>query len=154
MTRFDLTVLGCGDAFGSGGWFQTSFLIDLGQMRLLLDCGATTLVALKRASIEPATIDLTREQAPYEPRQDEDGEDLDAWSSFAGTSPRWRDASDRHPSEDPVDGLEWSDEEPETRREHTGRMCRCKRFVTSVRDGRDGACAAPPEGRVGAPCRP
>ena len=58
MTRFDLTVLGCGDAFGSGGRFQTSFLIDLDQMRLLLDCGATTLVALKRASIEPATIDL------------------------------------------------------------------------------------------------
>ncbi len=62
---------------------------------------------------EPATIDLTREQDPYGPRRDEDGEDLDAWSSFAGTSPRWRDASDRHPSEDPVDGLEWSDEEPE-----------------------------------------
>jgi ribonuclease BN (tRNA processing enzyme) len=58
MRRFDLTVLGCGDAFGSGGRFQTSFLVDLGEMRLLLDCGATTLVALSRAGIEPAGIDL------------------------------------------------------------------------------------------------
>jgi len=54
---FRVRVLGCGDAFASGGRFQTAFLLEIGEGRLLVDCGATTLVALQRAGIDPSTID-------------------------------------------------------------------------------------------------
>jgi ribonuclease BN (tRNA processing enzyme) len=52
-----LTVLGSGDAFGSGGRLQTCLLVEAGGRRLLVDCGATSLVALKRAGVDPATIE-------------------------------------------------------------------------------------------------
>ena len=55
---FDLTIVGCGDAFASGGRLQTSFFLDLGELRLLIDCGATTLVGLHRVGIGPGSIDL------------------------------------------------------------------------------------------------
>jgi len=42
-----LTVLGCGDAFASGGRSTTAFLIENGDHYVLLDCGASTLVRLK-----------------------------------------------------------------------------------------------------------
>lgn len=54
---FRIRVLGCGDAFGSGGRFQTAFLFELGDERILVDCGTTTLVACHRAGIDPACID-------------------------------------------------------------------------------------------------
>ncbi len=50
--------LGSGDAFGSGGRLQASILIDTGGFRALVDCGTTTLIGLKRAAIDPATIDV------------------------------------------------------------------------------------------------
>lgn len=50
-------VLGCGEAFGSGGRLQTSFLVDLGDFRFLLDCGATALIALQKYAIDPLTLD-------------------------------------------------------------------------------------------------
>jgi len=52
-----LTFLGSGDAFGSGGRLQTCMLVESDGRRWLLDCGATSLVALRRAGIDPATID-------------------------------------------------------------------------------------------------
>jgi ribonuclease BN (tRNA processing enzyme) len=52
-----LTFLGSGDAFGSGGRLQTCMLVEAGGRRLLLDCGATSLVALRRQGVDPATID-------------------------------------------------------------------------------------------------
>jgi ribonuclease BN (tRNA processing enzyme) len=52
-----LTFLGSGDAFGSGGRLQTCMLVEGEGRRWLLDCGATSLVALRRAGIDPATID-------------------------------------------------------------------------------------------------
>ncbi len=57
-----LTVLGCGDAFGSGGRFNTSFLVETlvgsepGGRQLLLDCGASTMVALRQRGIDPNAI--------------------------------------------------------------------------------------------------
>ncbi len=47
----ELTVLGCGDAFGSGGRNNTAFLLSNGKERILIDCGATTLVRLKQEGI-------------------------------------------------------------------------------------------------------
>lgn len=49
--------LGTGDAFGSGGRNQTCFHLTTGRGRHLLDCGATSLVAMKAAGIDPNTID-------------------------------------------------------------------------------------------------
>jgi ribonuclease BN (tRNA processing enzyme) len=49
--------IGSGDAFGSGGRFQACILLEHDGFRALLDCGATSLVALRRASIDPGTID-------------------------------------------------------------------------------------------------
>ena len=48
--------LGSGDAFASGGRFQACVHLDGGTESLLIDCGATSLVALKRAGIDPASI--------------------------------------------------------------------------------------------------
>jgi len=48
---------GSGDAFGSGGRFQTCIrLAGAGQV-LLVDCGATSLVALKSQRLDPNAVD-------------------------------------------------------------------------------------------------
>lgn len=47
----ELTVLGCGDAFGNGGRFNTSFLLTDNQEHVLIDCGTTTLLRLKHEGI-------------------------------------------------------------------------------------------------------
>lgn len=49
--------LGSGDAFGSGGRLQTCILLDSGTSRILVDCGASSLIALKRDGIDPNDID-------------------------------------------------------------------------------------------------
>lgn len=51
-----LRFVGSGDAFGNGGRFQTCFHLDGGPESLLIDCGATSLTALKAAGIEPNEI--------------------------------------------------------------------------------------------------
>jgi ribonuclease BN (tRNA processing enzyme) len=56
MAAVHLRFLGCGDAFGSGGRMQTCFHLDGGGEPLLIDCGATSLQALKREGVDPATI--------------------------------------------------------------------------------------------------
>lgn len=57
MARVTIQVLGCGDAFGSGGRLQTCFLVHDGEQRFLLDCGATALVAMRRFDVAPESID-------------------------------------------------------------------------------------------------
>jgi ribonuclease BN (tRNA processing enzyme) len=49
--------LGSGDAFGSGGRFHTCFLVSAETTRFLVDCGASSLIALKRFDVEPNSID-------------------------------------------------------------------------------------------------
>lgn len=56
MGDFSVTFLGSGDAFGSGGRFQTCILIEGTAARALLDCGASSLIAMKKHGILPATI--------------------------------------------------------------------------------------------------
>jgi len=52
-----LHILGCGDAFGSGGRNQSGYLVETADKIFLLDCGPTTLLALKRAGFDPRRID-------------------------------------------------------------------------------------------------
>lgn len=51
-----LTVLGCGDAFGSGGRLQTCFHVAAGSERFLIDCGATVMIAMHRQQFDPNSI--------------------------------------------------------------------------------------------------
>ncbi|MBU4120826.1 MAG: MBL fold metallo-hydrolase [Proteobacteria bacterium] len=53
-----LRFLGSGDNFGSGGRFQACIHVDAGATRFLLDCGASSLIAMKRAGISTAAIDV------------------------------------------------------------------------------------------------
>jgi len=52
----ELRLLGTGDAFGSGGRLQTCFHLSGGGGDILLDCGASALIALKRAGLDPNDI--------------------------------------------------------------------------------------------------
>jgi ribonuclease BN (tRNA processing enzyme) len=56
LTMAQLTFLGSGDAFAGGGRFNACLHLDGAEEPMLLDCGATSLVALKRAAVDPATI--------------------------------------------------------------------------------------------------
>lgn len=51
-----VTFVGCGDAFGSGGRFNTCIHVDDGGA-FLLDCGASSLVAMKKTGIDRGAID-------------------------------------------------------------------------------------------------
>ncbi len=52
-----LHVLGCGDAFCSGGRMQTCFCLRTREQTVLLDCGATVLLAMQQQNIDPDSID-------------------------------------------------------------------------------------------------
>ena len=52
-----LTVIGCGDAFGAGGSLQTSFLIRASASTFLIDCGASTLIGMRRLGLQPNDVD-------------------------------------------------------------------------------------------------
>ncbi|MGY3442310.1 ribonuclease BN (tRNA processing enzyme) [Bradyrhizobium sp. USDA 4473] len=53
-----LRFVGCGDAFGSGGRFNTCFHVSGERANFLIDCGASSLPALKRLEIDRDAIDL------------------------------------------------------------------------------------------------
>ena len=57
MGRVQLRFLGSGDAFGSGGRFQTCMLVESDRTRFLIDCGASSLVAMRRFGVDPMAID-------------------------------------------------------------------------------------------------
>ena len=52
-----ITFIGTGDAFGSGGRLNTCFHVETRATRFLVDCGATSMPALKRLGIERNAID-------------------------------------------------------------------------------------------------
>jgi len=52
-----LTVVGCGDAFGSGGRGNACFWIESGGVTVALDFGATALVGARRLGLDPNRID-------------------------------------------------------------------------------------------------
>jgi ribonuclease BN (tRNA processing enzyme) len=53
-----LRFVGCGDAFGSGGRFNTCFHVSSENVNFLIDCGASSLPALKRFGVARDEIDL------------------------------------------------------------------------------------------------
>ncbi len=53
-----LTVLGSGDAFGSGGRLPSAYLVEAPSATFLVDCGPSVLPALKRARCAPAAVDF------------------------------------------------------------------------------------------------
>jgi ribonuclease BN (tRNA processing enzyme) len=53
-----LQFVGCGDALGSGGRYNTCFHVTGDRVNFLIDCGASSLPALKRLDIARDDIDL------------------------------------------------------------------------------------------------
>jgi ribonuclease BN (tRNA processing enzyme) len=54
---FTVQFLGSGDAFGSGGRFQACIHVKGGSTSVLLDCGASSVIAMKRFGVAPNDID-------------------------------------------------------------------------------------------------
>lgn len=52
-----LTIVGSGDAFGSGGRFNTCFQVETAKATMLIDCGASSLVALRARGLDPSRLD-------------------------------------------------------------------------------------------------
>jgi len=52
-----VTVLGSGDAFNAGGRANSAYLFDTSSTAFLVDCGPTTLQALRRSGYAPGRID-------------------------------------------------------------------------------------------------
>jgi ribonuclease BN (tRNA processing enzyme) len=52
-----ITVIGCGDAFGSGGRFNAATLVETEEGTCLIDCGASTMTALNALGVDPNRID-------------------------------------------------------------------------------------------------
>jgi len=51
-----LRFLGSGDAFGSGGRFQTCIHLSGAGGAVLIDCGASSLIAMKREGVDPGDV--------------------------------------------------------------------------------------------------
>jgi ribonuclease BN (tRNA processing enzyme) len=52
-----LTIVGSGDAFGSGGRANTCFWLETATSTIVVDCGATALPQLKALALDPNRID-------------------------------------------------------------------------------------------------
>ena len=50
--------MGAGDAFASHGRFQSGYIIESPECRILMEVGPTTLCAMKRMDFKPADIDM------------------------------------------------------------------------------------------------
>lgn len=51
-------ILGCGDAFGNGGRNQSGYLVEASDRLFLLDCGPTSLLAMKKLGFDSDRLDL------------------------------------------------------------------------------------------------
>jgi ribonuclease BN (tRNA processing enzyme) len=49
--------IGSGDAFGTGGRFNTCFRVEHSGGAFLIDCGASSMVAIRKAGVDPGSID-------------------------------------------------------------------------------------------------
>jgi ribonuclease BN (tRNA processing enzyme) len=53
----EITFIGSGDAFGSGGRFQTCIRVRADGATALVDCGATSLTAMRAQGVDPSSIE-------------------------------------------------------------------------------------------------
>jgi ribonuclease BN (tRNA processing enzyme) len=53
----DVTFVGCGDAFGSGGRLNTCFHVRAARTSFLIDCGASSLIGMNRYGIDRNALD-------------------------------------------------------------------------------------------------
>ena len=51
-----LTCIGTGDAFGSGGRLNSCYHLSSGKEQLLIDCGSSSLIGLRRFGLNPVEI--------------------------------------------------------------------------------------------------
>lgn len=51
-----ITILGCGDAFASGGRFNTCFYLNNEDHHFLVDCGASALISMKKYNVPISDI--------------------------------------------------------------------------------------------------
>jgi len=58
MQTIQVRFLGSGDAFGSGGRLQTCICIKATTSTFLVDCGASSLIAMRRYGVVPNDIDM------------------------------------------------------------------------------------------------
>jgi ribonuclease BN (tRNA processing enzyme) len=58
MSELSVQFLGSGDAFGSGGRLQTCILVEAPPLRFLMDCGASSMIGLRRWDINPNSVEL------------------------------------------------------------------------------------------------
>ncbi len=58
MSSVTVEVLGCGDAFSSKGHFNSCYYVHSPEYKFLIDCGATSLLALKKAGISTLEVDM------------------------------------------------------------------------------------------------
>ncbi len=58
MAGLTVQFVGAGDAFGSAGRFQACISLRGAATHVLLDCGASSLVALKRLGLDPGSVDV------------------------------------------------------------------------------------------------
>jgi ribonuclease BN (tRNA processing enzyme) len=54
--RMRIRFLGTGDAFGSGGRLNACFLVERSDRSFLIDCGASSMIALRRAGVDPNAV--------------------------------------------------------------------------------------------------
>jgi ribonuclease BN (tRNA processing enzyme) len=52
----ELRFLGSGDAFGSGGRFNTCFYVSDQKGAFLVDCGASSMIAIRKFNADPNTV--------------------------------------------------------------------------------------------------
>jgi ribonuclease BN (tRNA processing enzyme) len=57
VSELEVTVLGAGDAFASGGRLQAGYVIEADGAKILMEAGPTLLAGLKRTPINPADLD-------------------------------------------------------------------------------------------------
>jgi len=58
MGQVEILFLGTGDALGSGGRFQTCFHVRSDATQFLIDCGASSLIAMRRFGADPSLVDI------------------------------------------------------------------------------------------------
>jgi ribonuclease BN (tRNA processing enzyme) len=56
MRQVEVRFVGSGDAFGSGGRFQTCIAVRSPDDLFLVDCGASSLIAMRQQQIEPRDV--------------------------------------------------------------------------------------------------